>query len=151
MTRSSEKGKDLERRVAKMFTDAFKIPFMRVPHSGMMKSIPECGDVYSEDFPYCIECKKRAIITLEDVMLKELAGWWKQAVRQATPCKKRPMLVISRDRGGVFLITRREQAFLDMAEDLEFVLFFYNTEPLQLTNIQTFAEVYKYGHQQTDR
>lgn len=154
MTRSSEKGKALERKVANILTEGIGQPFIRVPHSGMRKTIPESGDVYSDNFPYCIECKKRSIITIEDLCNAEVKRWWNQSKRQAQEVKKVPLLVVARDRGNLFVILPFFSWYrmTRLEKDIPDIVCYFNIgqDKVVLTTLPQFIRTYNNGHQKTD-
>jgi len=120
---AKQKGAQFELDIAKLFTKEFKIPVRRCPNSGGwatsgkkegMSSGLLSGDLTCEDttWPFGVECKKQEKVwTLEAILnnsCKVFVDWWLQCVRDATNCRKIPLLVFSRNFVGVFVATRRE-------------------------------------------
>lgn len=106
MSVASQRGKDFEKRLAKMIRTKLHashgIKAMRDPRSG-------AGEVYKADiaipgFPWSIEAKSQSTIKLRE--------WWLQS-ESACPIYKQPLLVID-DSGYNEWAVMRFSTFLDL-------------------------------------
>jgi len=112
---SSRKGKAAERSLCKILTTRFDDkPFIRTLGSGnrwaQVKSMPQhAKDTFTADivcpegFNFCIESKEgyEDIIKLDNVFEQDYAQleeWFRDAIRDATACDKKPLICWKRCR-----------------------------------------------------
>ena len=102
MTNSRDKGCNYERKIAKIFTDHFKITFCRTPLSGGMEWKGDIQPVFGE-FEYHIECKKQERLNI-----------WKAIAQAERDCGKEqiPIVVFSRNRSEDYVCIKLSN-FLD--------------------------------------
>jgi len=101
---SRQKGARFEVEVAKQFTEWTGMNVRRTPRSGAYggenwKSLT--GDLmFDHDWPYVVELKNRESWKLEDVFAGkgEVWEWWTKLREEATVAKKKPMLIIKKNR-----------------------------------------------------
>jgi len=65
--RERDKGVKYERKIAKLFSDAFKRELRRVPLSGGLDIKCDIYDPRNDDFPYWIECKHRESLRFQSL------------------------------------------------------------------------------------
>jgi len=111
---SRNKGNAFERKIVKMFSDAYDVKLRRTPLSGgwAQDYSGAAGDVVcvedGAEFPYCIECKCSEGWRLESLFTDNHAwfdNWWQQMLDEC-PEGKVPLLVFSRNRTPTFVALR---------------------------------------------
>ena len=117
---SSRKGAAFERRIAKMFEDAYGYAISRTPQSGGWGKHFTSGDLVAPEhpeFPWFCECKNDQSWNLWSSIFENkgmVDKWWIKACRQAKNEGKEPLLVIGQDVQKPLVLFENCSAFIHM-------------------------------------
>ena len=143
--KSKSKGAAFERKVAKLFSDAYEMDFRRTPLSGGWAKDAEvaAGDLVclgDDSFPYIVECKKQEGWSFESLFTPDHAWfdcWWEQAVEEC-PNSKEPLLVFSRNYMPILVAMSSDVGFGVQAE--MFASLAWNGDRIIITDLESFLE-----------
>lgn len=110
-----QKGKNFERKVAKILTEKLGMEFNRTPQSGGMRWASDnnvYGDIVTpDDFPFIIECKNRENWNFDQLMkgeCKEFDSWVKQVEEDCSRYNKNnkeklPLIIFTKNRMPIYI------------------------------------------------
>jgi len=107
--RSTRKGANFERRIAKILRNVWGIPLERTPQSGAWGKMRTKGDLVAPpemDFSLHVECKNQEGWNLDMLFTdrgKILQDWWRQCTTQAEEERREPLLIFSRNLRPVYV------------------------------------------------
>lgn len=110
-----QKGKNFERKVAKILTEKLCMEFNRTPQSGGLRWASDnnvYGDIVTPDnFPFIIECKNRENWSFDQFMkgeCKEFDSWVEQVIEDCNRHNKNneeklPLIIFTKNRMPIYV------------------------------------------------